>query len=324
MLATRPLYYITALVRVMIEITPNKKGIFVKDGEETYLLPSPIFSIKADRHLRNQSIIIGLIGPRGGGKSVGGARLTILDYMLKGYEVWSNMEIGLNLRLNGNSRGIMSKPLNKLELSELDTVYSNGLLFVDEVNAYIADARRAMSEESLAFSYILQEIRKRKLNIIWTAQSEAHCDERLRWQTDIYIVCNDVSVTKRNCGIGELSMWKAYDAHGLVTGQLNKNPIFYEGIIWNKPWWNSFDTWKLQGTEEIDNTLENTADKIEEKVREKGKIGIQYIYGKYGIYDRKVSDIIITLLRKRGIIKDEHGHHLMTLAEYEATGGRND
>jgi len=301
----------------MIVLIPNKKGIIVKDGEETYLVPSPIFSIKADRHLKNQSIIIGLIGPRGGGKSVGGARLTILDYMLAGYDVWSNMEIGVGVQVNGNVRELRSKPLNKLELGELDAVYSNGLLFVDEVNAYIADARRAMSEESLAFSYILQQIRKRKLNIIWTAQSEAHCDERLRWQTDIYIVCNDVSVVRRNCGIGELSSWKAYDVHGLVTGQLNKNPVFYEGVIWNKPWWNSFSTWKLQGTEEYDNKLEQAADEIAQKVKEKGKVSIQYIYGLFGIFDRKVSEILTVLLRKRGIIKDSQGRNFLTLAEYE-------
>lgn len=301
----------------MIVLIPNKKGIIVKDGEESYLLPHPIFSIKADRHLKNQSIIIGLIGPRGGGKSVGGARLTILDYMLAGYKVWSNMEIGFGFQVNGHIKELRSKSLNKLELGELDTVYSNGLLFVDEVNAYIADARRSMSEESLAFSYILQQIRKRKLNIIWTAQSEAHCDERLRWQTDIYIVCNDVSVVRRGCGIGELSHWKAYDAHGLVTGKLNKNPVFYEGVIWNKPWWNSFSTWKLQGADEIDNKLETTADEIAEKVKEKGKISIQYIYGLFGIFDRKVSEVLTVLLRKRGIIKDPQGRNFLTLAEYE-------
>ena len=301
----------------MINLIPNKKGIIVKDGEETYLVPHPIFSIKADRHLKKQSIIIGLIGPRGGGKSVGGARLTILDYMLAGYNVWSNMEIGVNVQMNSHTKELRSKSLNKLELGELDAVYNNGLLFVDEVNAYIADARRSMSEESLAFSYILQQIRKRKLNIIWTAQSEAHCDERLRWQTDIYIVCNDVSVTKRNCGIGELSSWKAYDVHGLVTGQLNKNPVFYQGVIWNKPWWNSFSTWKLQGADEIDNKLEETANEIAEKVKEKGKVSIQYIYGLFGIFDRKVSEILTVLLRKRGIIKDPQGRNFLTLAEYE-------
>jgi len=301
----------------MINLIPNKKGIIVKDGEETFLVPHPIFSIKADRHLKKQSIIIGLIGPRGGGKSVGGARLTILDYMMAGYNVWSNMEIGVSVQMNGAVREIRSKSLNKLELGELDAVYNNGLLFVDEVNAYVADSRRSMSEESLAFSYILQQIRKRKLNIIWTAQSEAHCDERLRWQTDIYIVCNDVSVTKRNCGIGELSLWKAYDVHGLVTGQLNKNPVFYQGIIWNKPWWNSFSTWKLQGADEIDNKLEQTANEIAEKVQEKGKISIQYIYSIFGIFDRKVSEVLLVLLRRRGIIKDAGGRNFLTLAEYE-------
>lgn len=301
----------------MIVLIPNKKGIILKDGEDTFLIPRPIFSIKADRHLRNQSIIIGLIGPRGGGKSVGGARLTILDYMLAGYNVWSNMEIGIGVKVNGSVRELRSKPLHKLELADLDTVYENGLLFVDEVNTYIADARRSMCDEALAFSYILQQIRKRKLNIIWTAQSESHCDDRLRWQTDIYITCNDVSVTRRDCGIGELSLWKAYDVHGLVTGQLNKNPVFYQGIIWNKPWWNSFSTWKLQTADEGENELESKANEIAEMVKGKGRVASEYIYSVFDINDRKVSEIITKFLRKRGIIKSLNGRLYMTLGEYE-------
>lgn len=301
----------------MIVLNPNEKGLLIKDKKETYLLPYPIFSLKADRHLEKQSIIIGLIGPRGGGKSVGGARITILDYMMAGYDVWSNMEIGIGVQVNGHVKELRSKPLDKMELGELDTVYNNGLVFVDEVNAYIADSRRCMSEEALSFSYILQQIRKRKLNIIWTAQSEAHCDERLRWQTDIYIVCNDVSVSRRGCGIGELSLWKAYDAHGLVTGQL-QNPVFYQGIIWNKPWWNSFSTWQLQGGDDYDDRLKQKADEIAEVVRGKASISTEYIYSIFDIDNKKMLEALNKLLQKRGIIKSLNGRRYMTIAEYEA------
>ncbi len=232
----------------MIDLLPNKIGIFIQDNNGTYHVRQPIFSLRNYRNLRSRSLIIGFVGARGSGKSVGAARTVIVDYMLAGKQVWSNMEIGFNLIRNGEKKLVRSSPLNKLDLVHLDKVYSDGLIYVDEVNL-LAEARRAMSQENLMFSYILQQLRKRRLTIIWSAQSELHCEDRLRFQTDIFIMCEDISIKKQNCGIGELSLWKAHDFSGVVKGKTPKNSedaIFYQGVQWNKPWWNAYSTWEIQ------------------------------------------------------------------------------
>lgn len=232
----------------MIDLIPNKKGMFIRDGTNTYCVRPPCFSLRNYRNLKERSLIVGFVGARGSGKSVGATRTVIMDYMLAGKQVWSNMEIGFNLQKNGQKVPIVSKPLNKLSLVELDKVYSDGLIYVDEVNL-LAEARRAMSQENLMFSYILQQLRKRRLTIIWSAQSELHCEDRLRFQTDIFIMCEDVSIKKQNCGIGELSLWKAHDFSGVIKGKTPRNSddaLFYQGVQWNKPWWNTYDTWQLQ------------------------------------------------------------------------------
>jgi len=237
-------------------LLPTKKDILIWEdnpinGEgitaPTYRVKRP-FSLWKYRNLRKRSLIIGFVGPRGSGKSVGAARTVILDYMLRGKKVWSNMEIGFNLISDGQILPVKSQPLEKLSLVELDKLYSNGVIYVDEVNL-LAEARRAMSNENLMFSYILQQLRKRRLSIIWSAQSENHCDDRLRWQTDIFILCEDVSINRPKCDIGAYSRWRAHDFSGIVKGRTfskSDDNIFYRATIWNKPWWNTYSTWELQ------------------------------------------------------------------------------
>lgn len=232
----------------MTYILPYEKGIFIQDRENKYRISPPFFSLWNYRNLRKRSLIIGFVGARGSGKSVGAARTVILDYMLPGKTVWSNMAIEFNLVKNGEIVNIKSQPLNRLSLVDLDEVFRNGLIYLDEINL-LMEARRAMSEENLMVSYILQQLRKRRLNLMWSAQSEMHCDDRLRFQTDIFVICQDVSINKPKCGIGELSLWKCHDYSGIVKGKVpNKSEaaIFYEGIQWNKPWWNTFDTEEIQ------------------------------------------------------------------------------
>lgn len=235
---------------ITLKVLKNK-GYSIIDGKTQYIVKQPIFSLKSYRQLKRRSIITGLVGPRGSGKSVGAVRLAIIDYFLTGIKnVWSNMDIGFTLERDGVKKEFHSQPIHKLDLIELDRVYDKGLLVVDEVNMEIAEARRSSSKGSLAFSYILQQLRKRELDIIWTAQSEMDCDSRLRRQTDVFLKCSDKSLESPRCGMGELSDYICYDYAGLINKDLpdaHFNGVFKNTVIWNKPWWNAYSTYQLQG-----------------------------------------------------------------------------
>lgn len=251
----------------MTDIIPLEKGILIRDGENKYFIAPPFFSLWNFRNLRKRSLIIGYVGPRGSGKSVAAARTIALDYMLAGKKVWSNMDINFNLLKNGQTINMKSERLDRLSVIDLDEVFRNGLIYLDEVNL-LMEARRAMSEENLMVSYILQQLRKRKLNVIWSAQSEMHCDDRLRFQTDIFITCQDISINRPKCGIGELSLWKCHDFSGVVKGKTpnkSEDSIFHQGIIWNKPWWNVFDTEQIQ---EVGIEREDEVDPLDEEASE--------------------------------------------------------
>lgn len=236
-----------------IRVMPNS-GLMVIDGADIFAIKAPLWSIFKYKQLRKRALIMGFIGARGSGKSVGATRTAIFDYMMAGKEVWSNMPIAFRLIKDGHARVFRSNSLDRLDLVALDRVFQNGLLLIDEINMEFAEARRSMSHKNIMFSYILQQLRKRKLNLIWTAQSEGHVEDRLRWQTDFMIKCRDASLVQgqHNCGEGEMSQWTVFDTTGMVVGE---NPrgmedmIIDRATILNKPWWNAFDSFQLQGLE---------------------------------------------------------------------------
>jgi len=316
----------------MIDLIQNKGRLFVRDDKVFYPIQRPIFSFRNYLHLRNRSLIIGLVGPRGSGKSVGAARIVVLDYLLRGKAVWSNMEIGIRIPFDGEYLTLTTQPLDKLELADLAQVYHDGVLFIDEVNMEIAEARRAMSTQNLMFSYILQQLRKRRLNLIWTAQSEMHVEDRLRWQTDFFITCTDASLDNNgtHCGVGELSHWTVYDYAGMITGHPPSTPtdsIIWRGTIRNKPWWNAYSTWQMQGIDkEVENVEEATEDpedceaeriasEISAYFKEVGKESISpsTLWRLFGVQDHNMRIRVGKALRGHGIEKSANGRRYITV-----------
>lgn len=317
----------------MVYLLPTKNEILIWDKRDIIIsrdssaIPKPTYRIRRPfsfwkyRNLRNRSIIIGFVGPRGSGKSVGAARTIIMDYLLRGKNVWSNMDIGFNLISGGRVVEIRTKPLEKLSLVQLDQVFSNGVIYVDEVNL-MAEARRSMSQSNLMFSYILQQLRKRRLSIIWSAQSENHCDDRLRFQTDIFITCEDVSISKPNCDIGAYSRWRAHDFSGIVKGKVESKKgesiPFFSATMWNKPWWNMYSTWQLQEvgigeSNKVDPRQEeatNIAREIAKFIGNEGLTSVKkrLIWRKWGVDDINMMKLVGRVLSKdHGIITGGNG-----------------
>lgn len=239
-------------------IIRKEKGLIIIDKGNIFTLKAPLFSLDKFHKLRNKSLVIGYVGARGAGKSVNAARDVAINHMMRGKKVWSNMDIEFVFREPGKNEVLLqTERFSKLKLKDLDEVYTDGCIYVDEINMEMAEARRAMGNENLTTNYIVQQLRKRRLNFIWSAQSEMHVDSRLRWQTDIFIKCIDKS--KPN-GPGELTELKCYDYSGVLLGKSpnsQKEAEFAKTTILNKPWWNIYNTWQLQGIDDEEETEEN-------------------------------------------------------------------
>jgi hypothetical protein len=154
-----------------------------------------------------KDIIIGFVGMRGDGKSASGATVALIDYLLEGKPVWSNMAIQCGFKISdstaneyklphGGQALFKSEPLDKRALLNFDPRYHDGCLYIDEVNMEFSEARRFMSNTNLGFNRIGQQIRKFGNALIYTVINEMFIDSRLRELTDIFIRCEDTALSE--------------------------------------------------------------------------------------------------------------------------------
>lgn len=208
-------------------------------------------------YLEDRSLVIGLVGNAGAGKSCGAAAITIYDYLLAGVPVFSNMDVRCTVRYREAEKTFQTKVIDDnalLEFQNWETLYHDVAVFIDEINMCFGDARRSMSNRNLEFADLLQQRRKRGLNIIYTVQDEHWMDARARFATDIFITCVDMAylqnATPKRGELGRKSRWRVNDFSGIVTGPDWVNDhgtcCFFEGEFLNTAFWHSYDTRQLQ------------------------------------------------------------------------------
>lgn len=199
---------------------------------------------------------IGIIGPRGSCKSIAAAAMGIVDYLIPGYKLISNMQVQWGIKVGDMMAGYYSDELDKMALLKFN-IEDNVAALVDEVNIEFSEARRSMSNRNIIFNKILQQLRKRAMNVIYTVQHEMWIDNRLRWQTDIFIKTRDVCLKPGGIFLpyefGEYASWRVYDMSG-VFGQGSyaetMTPVIDDWRFNAKQWWNTFDTKEIQGLEQ--------------------------------------------------------------------------
>ncbi len=240
----------------------KRKGHSQEETIDTMLKMLHVRRIFSGDYLGDLDLCIALIGPRGSGKSVGMTGISILDGLLAGKRVVSNLPIAVRVVYRDCQKVFRTESLDAalmLDENEFNENYYDCLICVDEVNTYIADSQRTMTNQALTFSYILQQMRHRRLSFVFTTQSEGWNTNRVRFQTDFYIQCRDAAMFKgkpRKEDIGRHSQWRIHDMSGLQTGEVLQNdsrsysvPPFAEKEFWNTPFWHAYDTQQMQKRE---------------------------------------------------------------------------
>ncbi|MFC1904969.1 zonular occludens toxin domain-containing protein [Chloroflexota bacterium] len=200
---------------------------------------------------KNREVVIGFIGARGSGKSCGAAMVAVIDFLLRGIPVWSNMNVTCRVAYKGAEKIYTTEPLDKRAIFNPANMYHEGCLLIDEINMEVADSLRSNSRTSLAFANVLQQIRHRGLSLMYTVQAERWITNRVRFGTDLYTWCNDAAIGLSNGNRGVKSQWRIFDYSGIITGKefiTGAQPISRK-TVWIRPFWKLYDTMELQGVD---------------------------------------------------------------------------
>lgn len=160
------------------------------------------------RYHLNRDWIIGLVGERGSGKSIGGGNIAVRDFAMNGEPLWSNMQIGLGVHVQRETAGqfgmdeglaiYKSEYIDKQAFLALDGRYEGGCFFFDEFNLEYGEARRSSANVNLMTDRAIQQLRKLQTGLIYTVLSEMYVDTRIRENTDLFIRCSDVAFKPEN------------------------------------------------------------------------------------------------------------------------------
>jgi len=211
------------------------------------------FRIVKGNHLINRTLVTGLIGARGSGKSCSASEIIIFDYLIRGWKVWSNMEIKATFKYRDAEQTFSTIDFEKMDIFKLDPSFQSGCIFLDEINLEYAEARRSSSNRNLKFTNMLQQLRHRNLDMVFTSQLDTFLDTRLRFQTDLFCICKDAALTpsgrEYGADIGNFTFLDVFDYSGVYTGEIyhSGNYPFWTGILWIRPFWHTYDTFQMQG-----------------------------------------------------------------------------
>jgi len=258
-------------------------------------------------HLNNISLCIALIGNRGSGKSVGATQIVVIDGLLAGRKVVSNMPISLKVKYKDAEKVFETDDLDAvtmLDFNDFENNYEDCWILIDETNINIADAYRSTSNQSLFFTNLLQQMRHRNLDFCFTTQSEMFLPYRARWQADIFIKCSDLAMAStiypRSEDIGRKSRWQLYDYSGLLTSSLIKDDDkriselkpYATKIVWNTPFWNCYSTELMQRWDKLNLKTSGEKRKVNtsnfETIADKFKIPVDLLMNSINFENNKI------------------------------------
>ncbi len=218
------------------------------------------------QHL-NRDVIVGFKGDRGDGKTTGAAAVDIMDYMIAGEPCWSNLNVTASFVISdktaqcygfdkGGLANFQSLPLDKNRFLAMDEEYHDGAFFIDEINLWLADARRSMSNQNLFSDDVGQQLRKLKSAIIFTCISEMFVDSRLRDMVDIFVETRDLALSPEGLEAkwqpGRQFQWTIYPISRKLTGErYASSHQTLSAVFHGKPFWGAFDTLKRQKREKL-------------------------------------------------------------------------
>jgi len=197
------------------------------------------------------AFLCGFIGDRGGGKSGSEAAISIVDYMMSGRKVFSNMGVKCDILVDDDmarSYGLKSggavhyeaEPIDKDALLDLDERYRRSCLLIEEINVEYSNVRRAMSNTNIDFNQVAQQLRHFETSLLYNVINEMFVDPQLRSLTDVFVKTSDTAFdmdslsAKKPRGID--FKWNITPMSGYLRGEQFKNKTLPPMYFHFGPW----------------------------------------------------------------------------------------
>lgn len=131
---------------------------------------------------------------------------TLINNHMLGWKCFANFHVSFAEAFHENIAEFISTFPDELAQS---------VLLVDETPA-VANSRRSMSSLNLMISLFMEQLRKRKVHLFYTAQNPLRIDRSIYWQTDVAIDCK-ASPKGRSVELKLYDQWGAWKDNG-ATG----------------------------------------------------------------------------------------------------------
>lgn len=219
--------------------SPDKH--YTKDEILRLIVAQEIKPIFLRPHLdqnRLWSLLIGFIGDRGGGKSGSSAVVSVVDHMMSGREVVSNMRVKCDVMVDddiarnyglstGGTVHYETEHLEKDALLNLDEKYRRKTMLIEEVNVEFANVRRPMANTNLEFNnQTVQQARHLEVSIIYNVINEMFIDTQFRTMSDIFVKTYDTAFDMDSLEMrkerGLDFKWEVYPWSAYLCGEQGK------------------------------------------------------------------------------------------------------
>jgi len=178
--------------------------------------------IKRTANEKQNNLVVGIKGLKGSGKT-----LLMTIYLYKEY--LSGKKIYTNYKVNFPHEIIDVK-----KMIELDIELKNSAIGIDEIHM-ICDARRSGRKQNILMSYFVLQSRHRSVNLYYTTQFDRQVDARIRENTDINMVCENIYIDSDGDGFNDLFR--------ILTQDRRFRPIkLRQKIIYGRPFFTMYDS----------------------------------------------------------------------------------
>ena len=208
--------------QVLTSLPVNKHNVLEPRFFRYY--SAPWFNFFYDLRDPYNDLVTIVYGPRGGGKTITGVSLSIIDGQMRGIPCISNVPFSWVAQdTNKHYFKVESIPFDQELFARGDPSLKYKRLLIDEGN-YLADRMRSTSNKNLAMTDILQQARKFRMCVVFCTINWMWLDPRLTGSLcDLLIECNDLYYKnfgkKRRLKKGYRIAWDITDQSGKVSGR---------------------------------------------------------------------------------------------------------